>query len=106
MVAGREGDLGGDVRRLPAPSSQAIAAGVDEDPVEPLLEARRVAQRVPLAPCLDECVVGGVLRFGLVTQDRPGQAIRPVQMLVGQPGEGGGASGPSPATGTGDLPSR
>ena len=94
VVAGREGDLGGDVRRQSARRPQAIAAGVDQDPVEPRLESCRVAQRLPLAPRLDECVVGRVLRLGLVTQDRPRQAIRLVQMLVGEPGEGGGASRP------------
>ena len=73
--------------------TQPIAAGVDEDPVEPRLEPRRVAQRLPLAPGLDERVVRRVLRLGRVAQDRPGQAICPVQVLVGQAGEGGGANG-------------
>jgi hypothetical protein len=84
VIARREGDLGRDVRRLPAGGSQAIAAGVDEDPVEPLLEARRVAQRRPLAPGLDERVVRRVLCLGGIAQDRPGQAIRLVEVLVGQ----------------------
>ena len=87
VITGREGDLGGDVRRLPALRPQSIAAGVDEDPVEPRLETGRVAQGLPLAPGLDERVVGRVLRLGRVAQDGPRQSVRLVEVFVGQPDE-------------------
>ena len=87
-VTGRDRDLGRDVRRLPARGPQPIAAGVDEDPVEPRLEPRRVAQRRPLPPGLVERVVRGVLGVGRVAQDRAGQAIGRVEMVVGEAQEG------------------
>ena len=91
VVARREGDLGRDVGRLPSPRPQPVPAGVDEDPVEPWLEPGGVTQGLPLAPGLDERVVRRVLRLGGVAQDRPGQTVGLVEMLVGQPDEGGGA---------------
>ena len=92
-VTGRDRDLGRDVGRLPASGSQSIATGVDEDPVEPWLEPRRVPQRRPLPPGLLERVVGGVLGVGRVAQDRPGQAVGRVEMVIGEAQEGLGALG-------------
>ena len=84
VIAGREGDLGGDVGRLPAPRAQPIAAGVHEDPVEPGFEPGRIPQRLPLAPRLDERVVGGVLCLGRVAQDGPRQSVGSIEVLVGE----------------------
>ena len=87
-VTGRDRDLGRDVRGVPASGSQPIATGVDEDPVEPWLEAGRVPQRRPLPPGLLERVVRGVLCLGGVAQDRPGKAVCRVEMFIGQAQEG------------------
>ena len=78
---------------MPARGSQPIATGVDEDPVEPGLEARRVPQGRPLPPRLLERVVRGVLRVGCVAQDRAGKAVGRVEMIIGQAQEGLGAFG-------------
>jgi hypothetical protein len=78
---------------LPAHGPQPVAAGVDEDPVEPWLEPRRVSKRRPLPPGLLERVVGGVLRIGRVPQDRPGQAVGGVEVVIGEAQEGPGALG-------------
>ena len=69
-------DLVGDVPRLPACGAKTIAAGVDEDPVEPLVEPGGVPQRRPLPPGLDERVVGRVLRLGRVRAGSPGPGDR------------------------------
>ena len=90
-VTGRDRDLGRDVRGLPARGPQPIATRVDEDPVEPWLEPRRVPQRRPLPPGLLERVVRRVLGIGRVAQDRAGQAIGGVEMVIGQAQEGLGA---------------
>ena len=88
-IAGRERDFVRDVCRLPTGRTKSVAAGVDEDPVEPRLEPGLVAQRLPLAPGLDEGVVGRVLRLGRVAQDRPSEAVRLVEVFVSQPDERG-----------------
>jgi hypothetical protein len=88
VIARRDRDLGGDVGRLSACRTQPVPAGVDEDPVEPRLESGPVTKRVPLAPRLDERVVGRVLRLDRIAEDRPRETVRPVEMLVGQPDEG------------------
>ena len=67
--------------------AQSITAGVDEDPVEPLIEPRRVTQRRPLPPRLDQRVVGGILRLSRVAQDRASQTIGGVE-AIGRPGAG------------------
>ena len=91
LVAGGDRDLGRDVGRLAARGPQPVATGVDEDPVEPRLEPRRVAQRRPLPPGLLERVVRRVLGVGRVVQDRAGQAVGGVEMVVGQAHESLGA---------------
>jgi hypothetical protein len=84
-VTGRDGDLVLDVLCLPARRSlKPVAAGVDQDSVEPGFEARFVTERGPLAPGLDVRVVGGVLRLDWVAQDRAGKAVRPVEMALRQ----------------------
>ena len=90
---GRDRDLSRDVRGVPTTGSQTIATGVDEDPVEPRLEARRVPQRRPLPPGLLERVVRGVLCVGRVAQDRAGKAVGRVEMFIREAQEGLGAFG-------------
>ena len=92
-VARCDRNLGRDVGRLPARGAQSIATGVDEDPVEPRLEPRWVSESRPFAPRLLERVVRGVLRVSRVMQDRAGQAIGRVEMVIGQAQEGLGALG-------------
>ena len=62
----------------------AIATRVDQDSVEPLIEARLVSQSVPAPPRLNECVVRRVLRLGRVVQDGARQPVGGVEVLVGQ----------------------
>ena len=71
--------------------SQAVAADVDEDPIEPGLEPGWIAQRRPPAPGLDERVVRRVLRLDRVAEDGARQTIGGVKMLVGEAQEGGRA---------------
>src|SRR4029079_13817187 len=54
VVAGGKGGLDGDVGRGSPRPAQSVAAGVDEDPVEPRLEAGLIAEGLPLSPRLDE----------------------------------------------------
>ena len=49
--------------------------GVGDDPVEPAVEGRRIAQAGELSPRGDERVLGRVGRVGVVGQDRPGEAV-------------------------------
>ena len=94
-VGGGERELVRDVDgRARRDDAQPIPAGVDEDPVEPRLESFRVAEGRPLAPRLDERVVGRVLRLGLVAQDHPGEPIGGVEVLVGERLERGGRGRP------------
>src|SRR5688500_7022361 len=81
-IAGRDRDRCRDVASLPALRSKAVATGVDEDSIEPGLEARRVTEGRPLAPGLLERVVGSILRVGRVAEDRPRQAVGGVEMMV------------------------
>lgn len=71
-------------------ATNAVSARVDQDSVEPVLERCRVAQRPPLAPCLDKGVVGGVLGLGPVADDRPREPIGGVEVLIRQAAEGRG----------------
>jgi hypothetical protein len=88
-VARRDRDLFRDVPGLPAGSSgQPVPTGVDENPVEPRLEAVRIAERRPLAPRLNVGVMRGVLRLRGIPEDRASQAIRGVEVLLRQAREG------------------
>src|SRR5215212_3052198 len=89
MVAGRDCDLGRDVRRAPVACPDAVAARIHEDAVEPGLEPGGITERGPLPPSLDERVMCGVLCLGGIAEDRPREAIRLVEMLVRQSDEGG-----------------
>lgn len=88
-VARCERNLSRDVLCLPPGCvSQAITAGVDEDPIEPLIEAPRVAQGRPLAPRLEERIVGRVLSLAGIAEDDSGKAIGGVEVAIGQEREG------------------
>ena len=63
------------VRRVEAdladalPLSELCAAGIDEDPAQPRVEAVGIAQPCELPPRRDEGVLGGVARIGVVAED-------------------------------------
>src|SRR5438093_396046 len=81
-----------NVLRLPTRGAlEPVPAGVDEDPIEPRLETRGVAQRGPLAPRLDIRVVRRVLGLGGVAQDRSCKSIRRVEMALREARECRGA---------------
>ena len=90
-VTRRDRDLGRDVRGAPASGSKSIATRVDEDPVEPWLEPRRVPQRRPLPPGLLECVVRCVLGFGGSRRIARQGGMPRVEMAIGEAQEGLGA---------------
>jgi hypothetical protein len=76
--------LGGPSRDAPQP----ISAGVDQDPIEPMLEQGRVPQGRPLAPGHDKGVVGRVLSLGALAEDDLGEAVAGVKMLIGESSKG------------------
>src|SRR4029079_11206624 len=59
----------------PAPGAIRLASGVHGDPLEPGVEALRIADLADLPPRRDERVLGGVAGIGLVAEDRVGQAV-------------------------------
>ncbi len=84
----------GEVVALPSRNlAETIAARVDEDAIEPVFEEVRIAQRRPVAPSSDECVVGGVLGFGALAEDCVRKAIACVEVAVGKRMERRGAIG-------------
>jgi hypothetical protein len=91
VSGGGERNLIGDVPRLPAGrAGQSIPARVDEDPVEPRLEPRRIAERRPFAPGLDVGIVRGVLRLGRIAEDGAGKPVGGVEVGLRQVREGRG----------------
>jgi len=77
-----------EIDRWPAPSAtHPVPARVHQDPLEPRLEAIRVAERAESPPGGDHRVVRGVLGLERVAQDHAGQPIRSVQLAVSQRGE-------------------
>jgi hypothetical protein len=105
LVARVERDLVGDVGRRPAPRPPLpVSAAVDDDLVEPGFEPAYVAKRIPRPPRGHERVMGRVLRLGRIPQDRVGQPVGGVEVLIGQrpecrrpvelrPADGGPAGG-------------
>src|SRR4029078_5795778 len=59
-------------------TSRVVGAGVDEQPVQPGIEARPVAQSPEVAPGTHERVLDGVLSRVLVAQDPPGDRVETV----------------------------
>ena len=85
-ITGGDHELVGDVGRpLARCTREAVAALVDEDPIEPGLEAVGIAEGRPLPPGLDERIMRCVLGVRTVAEDRIRQAVRPIEMLVRQP---------------------
>ena len=65
-----------------------VVAGVDEDPMDPGLEAVRITELGQPAPGEHEGVLQCVLGEARVAQDPPGNRVEPVADLVHQDGEG------------------
>lgn len=70
-----------------ASAAKAIAADVDEDPVEPGLEPGRIAQGGRSTPGAQQRILGRVLRLVLIAEDQAGQSIGAVKLPIGQPKE-------------------
>src|SRR4029079_18593937 len=88
--------VGGWVRRTsrverdktdPALTPQAIATDVDEDPVEPSLERRRITERPCRLPRPQQRFLGRILGFVLVAEDQTGQTVCMVKRLRREPAE-------------------
>jgi hypothetical protein len=56
---------------------ELIAAGVEEDPVKPGIEAIGIAQGGQVPPASDERFLDGVLRTVGVPQDQPSRGVKP-----------------------------
>jgi hypothetical protein len=82
-------DLGElDLDASTAASPQLVPAGVQEQPVEPGLEAIDVAQRGQIPPAADERLLDGVLGQVGVTKDEPRRGIQPADRGACEHGEG------------------
>lgn len=75
-IKGQEADL--------AAAAEPISADVDEDPVEPGIEARGIPQRRRRPPRSDQSILRRVLCLGLIAQDQAGEPKCPVQTAVGE----------------------
>ena len=60
---------------------------VGDDPVEPAVERRRIAQARELSPRCQERVLGCVSRVGVVGQDRPGEAVAAIDPRIDEDAE-------------------
>ena len=60
----------------PAPVSQHVATSIQDDPVEPRVEAVHVAECREVPPGRHERLLGDLLRLGLVAEDRPSRPER------------------------------
>ena len=69
------GKLDLDASALDGP--ELIAAGVEEEPVQPGVEAIGIAQRGQVPPASDERLLDGVLRTVWVPQDEPSRGVQP-----------------------------
>ena len=88
-VRGFEPRLYGEILHGPPRCvAQTISAGVDQDPIEPMLEQRWIPQGRPLAPGHDKGVVGRVLSLGALAEDDLGEAVAGVKMLIGESSKG------------------
>ena len=82
----------------PDPMPARHQRGVRDDPVEPAVEGRRIAQARKLSPGRHERVLGGVGRVGVVGQDRPGETVAAIDPGIDEGLEGrrvAGASAPN-----------
>ena len=73
---------------LPAAAAQPVATGVDQDAGEPRFEAVGIVERSGSPPGGDDRVVGRVLGLERISQKDSGEAIRPVQLAVGEASKG------------------
>ena len=60
---------------LVVPSRMAMA-GSDKQPVEPRVDGRRIAQPADVSPCIDERLLGCVLRSVSIPQDQASDRIQ------------------------------
>lgn len=70
-----------------APSSGLCVAAPDDQPVGPRVEPGRVAQLTDVTPCLEQGLLGGVLRQTLVVEDAICHAEQPRGSLGNELGE-------------------
>ena len=63
---------------------EPVPAEVQDDPPEPGVEPRRIAQRAEFAPAEQDRVVDDVLRLGLIAQDYGRQSVRVVETAIAQ----------------------
>jgi hypothetical protein len=75
---------------------ELIAAGVEEESVEPRVEAIGVAKARQVPPASDERLLDGVLRAVLVLQDESSRGVQPADRGTCQHGEGVMIASPSP----------
>ena len=80
------GELDLDASALGRP--ELIAAGVEEEPVEPRLEAIGVAQAGQVPPAPDERLLDGVLRAVGIPEDESGRGVQSTDRGACQQGEG------------------
>ena len=80
------GKLDLDASALGGP--ELIAAGVEEEPVEPGVEAIGVAQGGQVPPAPDERLLDGVLGAVRVLQDESSRGVQPADRGACQHGEG------------------
>ena len=82
-------DLGKLDLDAPAPGRpELIAAGVEEEPVEPGVEAIGIAQGGQVPPAPDERLLDGVLRAVGVLQDESSRGVQPADRGACQHGKG------------------
>jgi hypothetical protein len=77
IVLGRQLD-----DRMAASMAEPVAADVDDDAAEPLLESVAVAERLEPPPGQDRGVVSRVFGLGRVAEDNAGQPIRGVEVAA------------------------
>ena len=65
-----------------------MAALVNEDASEPGVESTRVPQTPPVTPGRCEGLLGGIVSFAGIAEDRPGQAVCRVDLTSRQRGKG------------------
>ena len=71
-----------DLQRSDAPTAQAVAAGIHQDPREPGLHPLRVAQAVEAPPRGQDGVVRGLLGLARVAEDHGGQRIGAIEVRL------------------------
>jgi hypothetical protein len=67
-----------DLHRSPLGAAGVVATGVDQEPMEPGVEAVRVAQGAEVPPSTDEGVLDSVLGGRGIAQDPPGDRVQAV----------------------------